>query len=166
MHDLATCDHRAHHHMLAHLLLLLGGELRVFRLDHLRNEHLVQHFGVDGSRNGLRHGVITENGRLQIIDVLLDDLLHAVGRRAFESLDADFTLWRVFTILLGLELDHRSQHLLHQQRAGDGFQHVVHGQSHVRLLGVGLGDQVGELSVFLAHAVTRAAPDDLDHFRQ
>ena len=85
-----------------------------------------------------------------------------------EALDLDDARRRRLVVAgaLGLELEVLRQHLLHQQRRGDGLEHVVHRHLHLALRGVGLGDQVGELGVLLAGAVAGDAADDLDDLGQ
>ena len=65
-----------------------------------------------------------------------------------------------------LEGDVRRQNLLHQQGDRNGLEHVVNGIRHVCVISFRLCNQIRELRVLLAFAVSRRSTDDLNNFGQ
>jgi len=62
---------------------------------------------------------------------------------------------------LRLELEARSQNLLHQQAGGNRLEGIVHRLGHQLLAGIWLGDQVGETSPRFAWRISGCTSDDL-----
>ena len=104
---------------------------------------------------------------LEIVEVGLDDLLDPCSGWFFEAPDSQCPRFGgVVITLLGLEREVGSEDLLHEQRCGDRFEHVIYRYRYLVLAGVGFCNEVRELSTALAFAVASDAPDDLDYFCQ
>ncbi len=178
--------------MLAHGFLILRVKLGVLVLDDLAHADLRQFLGHQFfvEQAALDGGLVLNEGGDHFVQVFLADARRFLALGFGEALDLDLDLaglvvdadvglvgvvaalavvearCRAAVCILGLELEARGEHLLHQQARGDGLQGVVDGLGHGCLGGIRLGDQVGKPCASLAGRVARGAADDLHDFGQ
>ena len=150
-------------------LRLIGRQIRIEARDDLRKFRFREELRLLNIRNHRSHRLhILNCGGNHVSDAAFgQDFMNAGGNGIVLVVDDDGARLNLFIPAehgSRLEGDVRSQHLFHQERNRNRLQHVVDGGFHIVVVGIRLGDQIGELSVRFPGAVARGASDDLNDF--
>lgn len=168
-YDFGALERSGEDKVLAQLLLLFRGEFRITLLNNLGDERLGDDLGNLVAGEGLFDDVAGVEGGLEFGKVVLYNGLDTVGC-FLEAFDMDGALVGLIAvgIVIGVffrsraELPFGLHHLFHQEGGCDGLEHIVHGVLDIILCRRRARNEVGELGVGLAFAVTGATSDNLD----